>query len=147
MRKNPYQQNKPKPHMLIVRTLANTDMEILERSAVNAFTHGVAKTSHFDLLLRMMNLLLVAGQTDAKRKYALDYAQNKIKPALTNIRARFEYTNKLGVNAQELKTLKEMVDFNREFWLRQPSELFLFATEQVDAFYKELHEKNNARTN
>lgn len=134
----------PKPHMLIVRTLANTDMEITERACINAFTHGVAKSMHFDLLVRIMNLLLIAGNTAKHRQHAYEFAENKLKPVLQSIHVRFDATGKLGVSGTELQTLKQMVEFNREFWKLQPSELFLEATRQVDAFYSELAEKKDS---
>jgi hypothetical protein len=140
MRKH-HHKPSPKPHMLIVRTLANTDMEITERACINAFTHGVAKSMHFDLLVRIMNLLLVAGNSAKHRQHAYDFAENKLKPVLQSIRTRFEYSGKFGISGTELQTLKQMVEFNREFWKLQPSELFLEATQQVDAFYAELGKK------
>ncbi|MCB5187404.1 hypothetical protein LG200_05215 [Methylobacillus caricis] len=137
-------RNKANPPMLVTRTLANTEMEIRERQCINAFTHGVAKEQHFDLLLLMMNLLLIAGQTSPERKYALDYAEQKIKPVIVSIRGRFGNTGKLGVNALELKALRDMVDFSREFWLRQPGELWVYADKEVCAYYDELAAKRRA---
>jgi hypothetical protein len=139
-----YNQTKPKVHMLVARTLANTDMEIQERSAINAFTHGVATKKHFDLLTLMMNLLLVAGQTHKSRKHALDYAQKQIQPVLRSIKDRFHKSDRFGVSGTELKTLKQFIEFNREFWLRQPSELYVFANEQVESFYQELYKNANS---
>lgn len=141
MNRKSYDRNKAKPPMLVVRTLANTDMEIRERQCINAFTHGVAKEQHFDLLLLMMNLLLIAGQTSPERKYALDYAEQHIKPVITSIRDRYGKTGKLGVNSHELKALREMVDFSKQFWLRQPGELWAYADGEVRAYYAELAEK------
>ena len=137
---------KPVPHMLITRTLANTDLEIKDRQCINAFTFGVATTEHFDRLLLIMNLLLVAGQTDKSRRHALDYAEQILKPVITSIRNRYLKTGKLGVNAEELKILWGVPDFNREFWLRQPGEVFDFAQEQVNEYYRELAAKRGAAT-
>lgn len=129
----------PKPHMLIVRTLANTHMEITERACINAFTHGVAKSMHYDLLVRIMNLLLIAGNSAKHRQVAFDFADLKLKPVLQSIRVRYESSGKLGVSGTELGILKQMVEFNREFWKLQPSELFLEATQQVDTFYADIN--------
>jgi hypothetical protein len=137
MRKHILKQ-PPKPPMLVFRTINNVDLETQERACILAFTHGVATAKHFDLINRINNLLMVAGQTDKKRKYALDFAETKIKPALIGIKNRCDRTGKLGVNAQELQALKDIVEFNREFWLKQTGELFVFCNEQVDAFYADL---------
>jgi hypothetical protein len=137
-------RKRPMAHMLVVRTINNTQMEIAERQCIVAFTHGVARSMHFDLLLRVMNMLLVAGQTDPARKYALDYAQDKIKPVLSSIRERFEKTNKLGVNGEELSALKHLIEFNREFWKHQTGELFVFCYDQVDEFYADIEQKKAA---
>ena len=127
--------------MLVVRTMNNTGMELQERACILAFSMGVANQKHFDLLLLMMNLLLVAGQTDEKRKYALTYAEVTIRPVMESIKARYKKTGKLGVAGTELQALKEFIEFNREFWKRQPGELYAFAVEQVEEFYKELRQK------
>lgn len=127
--------------MLVVRHINETALEIDEYMAVHAFAHRFATQDHFDYLLRIMNLLLVAGQTDKKRKYALDYAQNNLKPVLTSIKERFYKTKKLGVNGAELKELRAMLEFNKTFWQRQTGELFVFCQDQVTEFYNELEQK------
>lgn len=129
---------RAKPHMLIVRTLNNTSMELQERACLLAFQRGAATVKHFDLLLLMMNLLLVAGQTDKKRRHALTYAETTIKPVMESIKGRYQKTGKFGVNGEELARLKEFIEWNREFWKRQPGEVFAFASEQVEAYYAEL---------
>lgn len=135
---------KPQAPMLVMRTLHNTEMESREYMAVHALAHGFANTEHYDLLAYMMNLLLLAGSTDKKRKYAMDYAENTIKPVLKSIAARYNETGKFGVTAKELKTLRHMVEFSKQFWLRQPGELFTTACAEVDAFFKEVAEKRAA---
>lgn len=144
MRKHIYNK-QPKPPMLVLRTMANTDMENQERACIVAFTHGVATTQHFDLINRINNLLMIAGQTDKNRAYALQFAEQRIKPALLGIKKRFDKTGKLGVNAQELQALKDIIEFNRNFWLKQTGELFAFCNEQVDAFYADEARVNKQR--
>lgn len=127
-------QKKISAPMLVTRTLVNNQLETRERAALIAFQFGVAQECHYNDLRYMMNLLLIAGQTAPSRKYALDYAQNTIKPAMLSINARYVKTGKLGVNAQELATLAEMVDFNLHFWLRQTTQLFKYACIELDHF-------------
>lgn len=137
-------RNRARPPMLVTRTIANTAMETREWAALTAFTRGVATEQHFDLLNLMLNMLLIAGQTSPERKYALDFAEQKIRPLMLSIRERYGRTGKLGVNAEELKGLREMVDFNMEFWKRQPGDLWAYADGEVMEYYRELAEKRRA---
>jgi hypothetical protein len=131
--------------MIVQRTLYQ-QLETREHMCILAFTRGAADQSHFDTLLYVMNLLLVAGQTDPKRKYALDYAQKIMKPALEGIKARINNTGKFGMNAQELQAMKDMIKVSREFWMRQTVELYKFSCDQVDSFYDEIKQRNEAAT-
>ena len=131
--------------MLVTRTIANKSMETKERAALVAFQYGAAEQSNYDDLRYMMNLLIIAGNTHPSRQYALDYAQNVIKPALLSINNRFVETGKLGVSAAELVTLVSMVDFSLQFWLRQTTQLFKYACIELDSFNEQLkHERHVA---
>jgi len=124
--------------MLVVRTEANKEIELRERAALMAFKFKVAKESHFDDLRYMMNLLLIAGQTDASRKYAMEYAQSTIKPVLISIHQRQARTGKLGATDDEIAILAKMIDFNLQFWLRQTTQLFKYCCIELDTFNEEL---------
>lgn len=139
-----HDRNKSRPPMLVTRTLANTEMEIRELQCITAFTLGRAKEQHFDLLLLLMNMLMIAGQTSPERKYALDFAEQRIKPLITSIRDRYGRTGKLGLNAIELQGLRDLVTFNKAFWLRQPGDLYHNAQREVEAYYRELADKRKA---
>jgi hypothetical protein len=134
--------NKSVP-MIVQRTLFQ-QLETREHMCILAFTRGAADQSHFDTLLYVMNLLLVAGQTDPNRKYVLDYAQKTIKPALESMKARIVNTGKFGMNALELQAIKDMIKISREFWMRQTVELYKFSCDQVDSFYDEIKQRNEA---
>lgn len=121
--------------MLLVDT---SEMELHEHMAIKSFTSGDATEEQYDKLLRMMNMLLIAGQTCKTRNYALDYAEAVIKPVLISIKSRFIAKKKFGATSQELDALKEMLRFSREFWIRQTTKLWNFCADQVDAFYREL---------
>lgn len=129
--------------MLVQREI-NPEIETKQHACLLAFTHGVADQNHFDTLLLEMNLLLVAGQTDKKRKYAVDFAFKTIKPALQAIKDRVLKTGKFGVNADELQAIKQLIEFSREFWQKQTGQLYEFCVEQVNLFYKECEGKRNA---
>ena len=123
--------------MLIYRTINETDIETAEYMAVHAFAHGFAQKSHFDKLVDLMNLMLIAGQTDKSRKYLITYIEAKIKPVLKSIKDRYDKTGKLGVSADELKELRNMLQVNKDFWLKQSGVLYKFCCEQVNLFYDE----------
>lgn len=126
---------------MLVQSFIQPEVETKQYVCVLAFTNGFANQEHFDTLLLTMNLLLVAGQTDKKRKYAVDFAFNDIKPALQGIKNRVYKSGKFGVNTEELAAIKKLIDFSREFWQRQTGQLYNFCVEQVNLFYKECEEK------
>lgn len=135
---------KPQAPMLVTRSLVNTNLELKERAAVNAFSMGYATKEHFFLLQDMVNLLLIAGQSSDTRQYAIDYVEAKIKPIMLSIEERQKRTGKLGVTAQEMLLLREFVDFNKAFWLRQPTELFAVCHAETKAFYQDLNRERAA---
>lgn len=126
---------------VIVQRFIQPEVETKQHACIIAFTHGVADQSHFDTILLEMNLLLVAGQTDKKRGYAKDFAYNEIKPALQNMRQRVHETGKFGVNADELKAIKRLIEFSREFWQKQTGQLYDFCVDQVNLFYADCEKK------
>ena len=126
---------------VLVQRLIQPEVETKQHACILAFSRGFADQTHFDTMLLEMNLLLVAGQTDKKRKYAVDFAFNTIKPALQNIKERVYKTGKFGVNAEELHAIKQLIEFSREFWQKQTGQLYEFCLEQVNLFYKECEEK------
>jgi len=121
--------------MLVIDT---TEMELHEHLAIKSFTSGHATEAQYDKLMRMMNMLLVAGQTCKARRHAISFSEAVIKPTLISIKSRFIKTGKLGTTSHELQSLKSMLKFNREFWIVQNTELWNFCNDQVDAFYLEL---------
>lgn len=127
--------------MLIQKHL-QTDIETKQYACVLAFTHGVANQNHFDTLLFELNLLLVAGQTDKKRKYAVDFATKTLRPALESVKQRVKNTGKYGVNSDELLAIKKLIDFSREFWNKQSGQLYNFCVEQINLFYAESKRKH-----
>lgn len=124
--------------MLVMNT---TDMELHEHLAIKSFTNGNATEAQYDKLLRMMNMLLIAGQTDKKRKKAIYFCYKVVRPTLISIKSRFIKTGSFGVNSHELQALKDMMQFSRQFWIIQNTELWNFCTQQLDAFYLELNSK------
>ncbi len=128
---------------VLIQSHLQPEVETKQYACILAFTHGVANQEHFDTLLLTMNLLLVAGQTDKKRKYAVDFAFKHIKPALQNIKERVYKTGKFGVNGIELDAIKKLIEVSRDFWQRQPGTLYDFCIEQVNLFYKECEENRN----
>lgn len=129
---------------VLIQSYIQPEVETKQYACVLAFTNGFANQEHFDTLLLTMNLLLVAGQTDKKRKYAVNFAFNDIKPQLQSIKDRVYKSGKFVVNSEELTAIKKLIDFSREFWQRQTGQLYDFCVEQVNLFYKECEEKRKA---
>lgn len=126
--------------MIVLRAIHNTDLEIKERMAVQAFILGAAKKQHYDLLLDLTNMLIIAGSTSEARKYGKTFAECKVIPTLETIKRRFDKTGTLGVSAFELVVLKELVEFSKQFWNRQPIDLYRRAGMELKAYYAELAE-------
>lgn len=130
--------------MLVMRGLRNDELETRERMAVEAFSLGYAEHEHFDTLVDMHGVLLLAGSTSEKRAPAMRYAKNTLGPVIQSIRERYNRTKKLGCNAEELKVLRGFVSMYRDFWLKQPMELYQAACEELQRHYHRLAEKARA---
>jgi hypothetical protein len=139
-----HKQRRAVPPMIVMRTMFNKDLETKELAAVRAFQWGGATEYHYTLLMDMANMLFIAGSTDDSRTYGKEYAVNKAIPALDGIRQRHIRTGKLGVNAQELQVLVELVEFSKQFWMRQPIELYKWAGEELLAYKEELAQQRAA---
>ena len=126
--------------MLIQKHL-QPSIETKQYACVLAFTNGVAQQDHYDTILFESNLLLVAGQTDKNKKYAVDFIQEEVQPALKSMKERVKNTGKFGVNAEELMAIKKLIDFSREFWKKQTGQLYNFCVEQINLFYADCAKK------
>lgn len=124
--------------MLVSRFVHNTEMELRERMAVTAFSGGFANTQHYDVLVEMMNLLMIAGSRDKSRDYIKQYAEKIIEPALNSIKTRYLKTGKLGVNGEELIALRQMVDRSKAFWITQTTGFFNECVGELNAYYRTL---------
>lgn len=130
-----------RPPMLVMRECVNRELETQELMAVHAFSRGFATKQHFDLLMDMVNLLLLAGSASDDRAYAKQYAEGVLIPMMSAVKARYDKTGKLGVSAGELSVMREMVEWSKQFWVRQPIELFHAAAEELRAYYVEVQNK------
>lgn len=124
--------------MLVMRGLRNTELETRERMAVEAFSLGYATHEHFDTLVDMHGVLLLAGSTSEKRAPAMHYAKQTLGPVIQSIRERYNRTQKLGCNADELQVLRGFVSMYVSFWMRQPSELYVAAVEELQRHYNRI---------
>ena len=126
---------------MLVQKHIQPSNETKQYACVLAFTNGVAGQDHYDTILFESNLLLVAGQTDKKKKYAVDFVQGEVQPALKSMKERVRNTGKFGVNADELMAIKRLIDFSREFWKQQTGQLYTFCVEQINLFYEDCAKK------
>jgi len=126
---------------MLVQKHIQPSNETKQYACVLAFTNGVAGQDHYDTLLFELNLLLVAGQTDKKKKYAVEFATNELRPALESVKQRVKNTGKFGVNDDELLAIKKLIDFSREFWNKQTGQLYNFCVEQINLFYADTQKR------
>ena len=129
---------------MLVQKHLKPSLETKQYACVLAFTNGVAEQSHYDTILFESNLLLVAGQTDKNKKYAVTFIQDEVQPALRSMKERVYKTGKFGVNYDELMAIKRLIDFSREFWKKQTGQLYSFCVEQINLFYADCERKINA---
>lgn len=131
-------RQEPRAPMMVMREMFNKELETKELVAVRAFQWGAATKLHYDLLMDISNMLLVAGSSDDSRHYASDRASDVYIPTLANIKARYDKTGVLGVNAMELRILLDLIEFSKQFWNRQPIELYALAGQELKKFYESL---------
>lgn len=135
---------KPKyakrPPMLVMRGLVNDKLETRERIAVEAIVGGWGTTEHYQTLADMHGVMLLAGTTDESRKWALDYAHDVIGPVLCKVRDRYRRSGKISATTGEREILRGFVTRYREFWLRQPMELYESACQALQAHYDKMSE-------
>ena len=102
--------------------------------AVAAFEDGLAEAGDFDVLLDCADMLLLAAHTK-------DYVGEKeiahlARMALANVRDRYAKTRKLGVNGEERKALRVLVEVSDDFWSRQGGTLHNAAVDALTVFRK-----------
>jgi len=135
---------KPQAPMLIMRGLVNDKLEIRERMAVQAIVGGWATPEHFRTIADMQSVMLLAGSTEPSRKWAYDYCADVVGPVLKKISDRFENRKVISATTGERKILGEFVTRYREFWLRQPMELYEAACVALTEHYSKMFEKEAA---
>ena len=131
---------KPKAPMLVMRGLRNDEIELRERMATQALIGGWAQAEHMQTVLDMANVMLLAGSTSDTRKWAWTYCHDTVNPALRKISQRYARTKELSVTTGERKVLREFVTRYREFWLRQPTELYEAACNALNEHYQTMGE-------
>ena len=123
----------PKAPALILRKINEHKLETKEWAMFLAFQRGVATPDHYYMIVDIANILMMAGSSDAKREYARQYIKKQIEPVIDAMRERYSRTNKIGCTGPELKKILELIEFNIEFWKRQPGELYAVV---LDEYYK-----------
>lgn len=132
--------------MLVMRGIRNRDVELKERMAAQAFAAGFATTDHYQTLADMHSVMLLAGSTDDSRRWAWDYCQTVTGPALKRIADRYTNTKRLSATTSERKVLGEFVTRYREFWMRQPTDLYIAACNALQEHYDKLNNEPASRT-
>lgn len=110
------------PPMLVNRGLRDDELQMREIQFVEAFSGGWAGKEHFDSLADMRNVLAIAA--DHKNDQEALHMANAMSIPLQNIRLRYAQTNRFGVTGDELRLMREFVEFYRDFWMRQPVALY-----------------------
>lgn len=138
-------RHTPRPPMLVMRGLRNTELETRERMSVEAFALGFATAEHFDTLCAMQGVLILAGSTSEKRKPAMHYARDVLGKTMEAIRARYAETESLTATADELVVLRGFVSMYRDFWMRAPLELYEAASAELQRFHNRIAAERAAK--
>ena len=131
----------PKAPSLILRKINESKLALREWSIYTAFQRGVADHNHYYILVDIANILMMAGSSDKKRQYVRDYIKREVEPIIDAIRDRYSRTNKIGCSGLELKGILKLIEFNDEFWKRQPGELYAVV---INEYNKILEARKNA---
>ena len=131
----------PKAPAIVLRKINESKLEMREWSMYLAFQRGVAEPFHYYTLLDIANILMMAGSSDKRREHARHYVKKDIEPLLDSIKARFSRTNKVGCSGLELQKILELIEFNIDFWKRQPGELYAVV---INEYNKILEARKNA---
>lgn len=124
--------------MLVMRGLVNDKLETRERIAVEVIVGGWGTTEHYQTLADMQGVMLLAGTTDESRKWARDYAHDVIGPVLCKVRDRYRRSGKMSATTGERAALRGFVTRYREFWMRQPFELYEAACQSLQEHYDKM---------
>lgn len=91
---------------------AKERLEIGIRSALLAFTNGVATKQHFDTLASTVDLTVMASATLFDNAY-MDDIQNA-RQAMIRCRERFIKTGKMGLDGEGLTAIKQIIEIHNE---------------------------------
>ena len=133
-----------RPPMLVIRGLVNDKLETRERIAVEAIIGGWGDESHYQTLADMQGVMLLAGCTSDARKWAKDYAHTILGPVLCKIRDRYLRSGKMTCTTGEREILRGFVTRYREFWARQPIELYETACHALQDHYNRMAAQHEA---
>ena len=136
---------KPRPTsvpMLVNREIHKTVESIEEHQMLSAFQYGYAVKDHFDYLVRMANMLNIAGQF--KKLKGLQAYVDAINDIAKRIKGRYELTNKFGTTAVELTKMRELVKFYDSFWKHYTTTFYNECVFELNAYYAEIEEKRKA---
>lgn len=128
---------------MLINRLVHENVETLEENAmITAFKYGVATKENYDYLVRMANMLNVALQKKPS-EFALNLVA-KVNALAKSIFERYQKTSKFGLNAEELKTMRVIVEDYDSYWKRQTTTLYNVCVEELNLFYADLAEKRAA---
>lgn len=125
---------------MLINRLVHKNVETLEENAmITAFKYGAATKDNYDYLVRMANMMDIALQTKPS-EFALLLA-SRLRYLSKQILGRYQKTNKFGLNAEELKLMRVIVEDYDNYWKRQTTTLYNICVEELNLFYADLAEK------
>lgn len=126
--------------MLIYRTIA-PQIETKERMAIQMLASGHGNQEHYHLLEDVYNLLRIAMQAPGR-----EYLREVTEPygaALKSVQDRYVRFGKFGLNHIDRKTLTDMINTSADFWMRQPTELYMVCDAELRKYYGGLKNESN----
>ena len=126
--------------MLIYRTIA-PQIETNERMAIQMLASGHGNQDHYHLLEDVYNLLRIAMQAPGR-----EYLRKVTEPygaALQSMQNRYEKFGKFGLNHDDKLILIDMINTSADFWMRQPTELYMVCDAELRKYYGGFKNESN----
>lgn len=123
---------------MIIQSSEDVMREIKQYESVLAIKHKIANEQHYYILLTMNNLLMIAGQSRKDLSYMFLFAEKSIKPILGKLTKNYFDTKNITLDNQSINQLFKIIELNRQYWLRQTTQLFNFCVDELNAFNKSL---------
>lgn len=134
------------PSMLIMRGADNVTIELKERLCVEAFRDGWADVSHYNALADMQGAMMLAATVKPETMPIAERLRETIGAILNRIVRHYQATGKFTCSPEDLATLGRFVTEHRDFWMRQPTALYVQAYAKMKEIQDDLRKSGKLKS-